>query len=215
MKRIIIPFSLCLLLAACGDKTDSAQQDTQADSMTTMQENAPASTAADIPAGLKSDMDKMMAQLKGYQPTGDADHDFAAIMRIHHQGALAMMQTYMPGANDEMLKNMAESGITKQQGEISGLDAFLDGHQAAKQQGSYGKDAIQMIMDMMKMETMPADADKAFAMMMVPHHESAVHISQMYLNEGKDATLKAMAKKIATDQQKEADELKKWVAAHP
>jgi uncharacterized protein (DUF305 family) len=92
---------------------------------------------------------------------------------------------------------------------------LLNNHQPSKQQSSYGKDAIQMIIDMMKMDTMPAEADKVFAMMMLPHHESAVHISQMYLNEGKDAKLKAMAKKIATEQQTEADDLKKWQTAHP
>lgn len=214
MKKLILPVSLCLLLVACNDNASHTEENTTTTIDTATAETAPAS-ASDVSAALKGSMDKMTSELKAYTPSGDPDHDFASIMRIHHQGAVEMMQAYLPGAKDEMLKSMAQSGITKQQGEISELETFLNGHQPGTQKNSFGKDAVQMITDMMMMDNHPADADKAFAAMMAPHHESAVHVSQMYLNHGKDEKLKTMAKKIASEQQKETDELKKWLQAHP
>ncbi|MDX2001834.1 MAG: DUF305 domain-containing protein [Chitinophagales bacterium] len=214
MKKLILPIFLCVLLTACGDNAGHTEENTTATTDSVMTEPAPA-PAADIPATLKGGMDKMTAELKTYAPTGDPDHDYAAIMRIHHQGGVEMMQAYLPGAKDEMLKDMAQSGIPKQQSEISELETFLNGHQQGTQKNSYGKEAVQMVMDMMTMESHPADADKAFAAMMAPHHESAVHISQMYLNHGKDQKLKAMANKIVKEQQRETDELKKWLQEHP
>lgn len=214
MKTTLNALSLAtLLFAACGDNTENAT--TTGD--TTMA--APAATAStttstpDAMGGMKTAMDKMMADLKAMQSTGDPNHDFAAIMRAHHQGAVEMMQAYLPGANDAMLKGMAEQGISKQQGEINELSTFLSTHQPGTQKSDYGKDAVQMISDMMQMDAMPQSTDKAFAAMMIPHHESAVHISQMYLSQGKDAGLKAMAKKIADEQQREADEMKAWLNA--
>jgi len=215
MKKLILPISICLTLAACGDSTTRTEQNTAssvADSVTA-QTVPPASP--DISTALKTGMDKMTTELKAYAPTGDPDHDYAAIMRIHHQGGVEMMQVYLPGAKDETLKNMAQNGIVKQQNEISELEAFLNNHKPGTQKNTYGKEAVQMVTDMMKMDSHPADADKAFASMMAPHHESAVHISQMYLKHSKDQKLKNIAQKVATEQQKETDELKKWLQAHP
>lgn len=213
MKKLILPVSLCLFLAACGDSATRTEENTST-TTDTVAAGAVQAATGDIPAALKAGMDKMTTQLQAYAPTGDPDHDYASIMRIHHQGGVEMMQTYLPGAKDEMLKNMAQNGIPKQQGEIGELEAFLRGHQPGTQKNSYGKEAAQMVMDMM-MDATPGDADKAFASMMAPHHESAVHISQMYLNHGKDQKLKVIAEKIASDQQKETNDLKKWLQDHP
>lgn len=211
--RQLLALSMIPLLAACGDtaKSDDATTAGDQDSMAMVQQ----STNADPMADMKSTMDKMMADLKAINLTGNPDQDFALIMRSHHQGAVAMMQAYMPGASDAMLKTMAQSSIDKQNAEIEQLTSFINSHQSASGNNEYGKNAVQMIVDMMTMEAMPNQADKAFAMMMVPHHESAVHISQMYQSQGKDAQLKEMAKKIASDQQMEADTLKKWTQEHP
>lgn len=217
MKATIATLSLAtLFLAACGESNESTTNSTEMTVDTaTAGPSAPAAPATDPMAGMKSGMDKMMADMKAMQPTGDPDHDFAAIMRTHHQGAVDMMQAYLPGATDATLRGMANQGIPKQQGEIGELSTFLSSHQPGAQKSDYGKDAMQMITDMMQMDAMPQGADKAFAAMMIPHHESAVHISQMYGSQGKDAKMKEMAKKIAYEQQKEADALKGWMQQHP
>jgi len=58
------------------------------------------------------------------------------------------------------------------------------------------------------------DADKDFAMMMVPHHEGAIAMAKAELQYGKDSTLRAMAEKIIAAQEAEIAELKKWQQEH-
>ena len=51
------------------------------------------------------------------------------------------------------------------------------------------------------------NTDHDFAHMMMAHHQGAVEMSALELKEGKDATLRAMAEKISTDQKKELQAL--------
>ena len=62
------------------------------------------------------------------------------------------------------------------------------------------------MMDGMKeMESMPmtGDTDHDFAMMMKKHHQGAIDMAQKELQQGKDPTIKAMAKKIISSQRSE------------
>ena len=80
-----------------------------------------------------------------------------------------------------------------------------------------GGDMHGSMMGMMKnMESMKmtGDADHDFAMMMKIHHQGAIDMAQMELKSGKDASLKAMAKKIIAAQQKEIKEFDQWLAKH-
>ena len=64
-------------------------------------------------------------------------------------------------------------------------------------------------MDSMKMT---GDMDVDFATMMKMHHQGAIDMAQMELQSGKDAKMRAMAKRIIKDQQKEIKELDRWLA---
>ena len=80
-----------------------------------------------------------------------------------------------------------------------------------------GGDMHGSMMGMMKsMESMKTtgDPDRDFAMMMKMHHQGAIDMAQMELKSGKDASLKAMAKKIIAAQQKEIKEFDQWLAKH-
>lgn len=69
---------------------------------------------------------------------------------------------------------------------------------------------MQSKMDM----TMTGDADHDFAMMMKSHHQKGIEMAQQELKSGKNAEMKAMAKKIVADQTKEIAKLDKWMAGH-
>jgi len=69
-------------------------------------------------------------------------------------------------------------------------------------------------MDSMKMMTLTGDTDKDFAMMMKKHHEMALEMAKSEIAHGKSAELKAMSRKIIVSQQKEIDQLDKWIAAN-
>jgi len=64
-------------------------------------------------------------------------------------------------------------------------------------------------MDSMKMS---GDVDKDFAMMMKMHHQQALDMAQIEIDQGKSPEMKAMAKKIVTAQKKEIAEFDTWLS---
>lgn len=54
---------------------------------------------------------------------------------------------------------------------------------------------------------MKGSTDHDFAHMMMEHHRGAIAMADIELRDGKDATMRQMAEKIKTDQQKEIGEL--------
>ena len=67
-----------------------------------------------------------------------------------------------------------------------------------------------MIKDMESMK-MAGDADRDFAMMMKMHHQGAIDMAEMELKSGKDAKMRAMAKRIINAQQKAIKEFDQWL----
>ncbi|MBX9622641.1 MAG: DUF305 domain-containing protein [Gemmataceae bacterium] len=55
-----------------------------------------------------------------------------------------------------------------------------------------------------------AEYEKRFIDMMIPHHEGAVRMAKDALEHATRPELKAMAKKMVDDQEKEIDQLKAW-----
>ena len=71
-----------------------------------------------------------------------------------------------------------------------------------------------MMHEMMK--PMTGDPDKDFVMMMMmAHHQEAIDMARVELKYGKDPTLRALAEAIIEAQEKEIEEMKEWLAAHP
>lgn len=68
--------------------------------------------------------------------------------------------------------------------------------------------------DQMKAMPMNADPDIVFAKMMIMHHQGAIEMSNEELKTGTDATLKAAAQKIITDQQKEIEDLQAFLSSY-
>ena len=71
-----------------------------------------------------------------------------------------------------------------------------------------------MMSGMKGMELMKGsgDIDHDFAMMMKMHHQSALDMANIQLQQGKDAKLRSMAKEIIKSQTKEIKEFDKWLA---
>jgi uncharacterized protein (DUF305 family) len=76
----------------------------------------------------------------------------------------------------------------------------------------YMADMQQMHQSMMKAHD--ADADRAFALMMIEHHRGGIAMVDTLAKHGDDAELKAMAAKTKAMQQKEIGELQAWLDRH-
>ena len=86
------------------------------------------------------------------------------------------------------------------------------------QKGTGGSDAMKHSMmggmDSMQKMPMSGDTDKDFAMMMKIHHQGALDMAQVELDQGKSPEMKAMAKSIIAAQKKEIAQFDRWLAKH-
>mgnify|MGYP001050919905 CR=1 FL=1 len=84
---------------------------------------------------------------------------------------------------------------------------------AIAQDTSYEKEMMnahkKMMEEMMAMKS-TGDADKDFAMMMIPHHQGAIEMAEVELKYGKDPLMKKMAQEIIAAQKKEIEQFRKW-----
>ena len=106
------------------------------------------------------------------------------------------------------------SGTTAQQGghTMQGGQMMM-GQPTGPAAKDYHAAMEKMHKDMMA-KPMPSDADRHFAMMMLPHHQAAIDMAKAQLKHGKDAELKKMSEKMIKEQEKEVAELNEWLADH-
>lgn len=69
---------------------------------------------------------------------------------------------------------------------------------------------MQMHGGMMR-STMTGNADHDFLAMMIPHHQAAVAMAQTELQYGRDAKVRALARRIISAQQAEINQMQSWL----
>jgi uncharacterized protein (DUF305 family) len=57
---------------------------------------------------------------------------------------------------------------------------------------------------------MTGDPDRDFVAMMIPHHQGAVDMAQLYLRDGRDPAMRELARSIVADQEREIAVMKAW-----
>lgn len=80
-----------------------------------------AASGMDMKAMMKDMNDKMASM----QTSGNADVDFAMMMRIHHKGAIDMAKAELRDGKDLQMHKMAKGIIAAQEKEIAQFDKFL------------------------------------------------------------------------------------------
>ncbi len=205
MKNLL-PLAAIVLLFACNNNADE-----QSNGMDSSHGSHHTTATIDSSNIMKQMMDQNMQQMMGVRSTGNADHNFAALMRIHHQGAVDMANALLRSGSNEELKKMAQQIITDQQKEIAVFDSVL----TAKTNN--GKDTAffsRSMQDMhhMQLKDEAGSIDRQFIQMMIPHHEGAIIMAKTYLDNGaKDATLKKLAGNIIKAQQAEINTFKQML----
>ena len=203
-RKTIFGFATALLLAACGNNANQSATNS-ADSASTTQSNAAASPITDSntanttttnPAqssSFKGVMDKMMQDMHSMQMTQDPDHDFATMMKHHHQGAIDMSNIQLSKGTNAELKQVAQKIIDDSQKDINDLNTFLGSHQPAKK-SDFAKNQMDKMMKSPSMTMSESgDVDKDFAMMMAMHHQEGINMAKDYLKVGTAAETKKVA----------------------
>lgn len=146
--------------------------------------------------------------------TGDVDAAFAADMVPHHEGAIEMAQIARRKAEKAEIVSLAEEIIAGQSAEIETLGSIHE-RLTGKPVGA-GGDAMGMSDSMMGMD-MDMSAleearpfDREFIDQMIPHHQGAIHMAYMVLDEGDDQETIDLADAVIAAQSKEIDRMNRW-----
>ena len=95
---------------------------------TAMPDKMQASDKSSPSMAMKQSMSGMMKDMQEMPLSGDTDRDFAAMMKIHHQGAVDMAQAELTSGKDPQLRKMAQSIISVQKKEIKEFDDWMKKH---------------------------------------------------------------------------------------
>lgn len=206
-------FSLLIVLffVACNNEQDNTAS-TSLDSNSTAQTNTSIdSSAAAAPANttsFKGVMDKMMQDMHSVPMTNDPDHDFATMMKHHHQGAIDMSNIELTQGTNAELKQVAQKMITDAQKDITDLNAFISSHQPSGQ-SDFSKNQMDKMMKSMSMNMQPSgNIDQDFAMMMTMHHQEGIDMAKDYLKVGKAAETKKVANNTIKSNSEDLKKLK-------
>ena len=142
-----------------------------------------------------------------------SDRRFIDAMVPHHQGAMAMAEVALKNAEHEEIKELSRNIISSQQAEIEELKAI--------KKEEFGTSNVPMEMSQEQMRGMgmmmyPQQLanrelyDKAFIDAMIPHHQSAVEMAQVALENSDNPKMKELAQNIISAQKREIEQMKQW-----
>ena len=149
----------------------------------------------------------------------DADVTFAQQMIPHHEQAVEMAQMAQGRASSEEVLSLAEDIEAAQGPEIDTLQGWLEtwGEEvpaSGMEHGDMGHDSGGTMSGMMDEEQMSglmaasgADWDQMFLEMMTEHHEGAIEMAEVEVDQGENPDAVALAEKIISDQQAEITQM--------
>ena len=222
-NKILIATALFVsayFLQSCSNSTNDKSKDGMDSSMSHMSANDSMNSAMKMDNEMMKSMIGTMGKMDNMKMTGDFDLDFANMMVIHHQAAIDMSEVEIAKGKDEGMITMAKNIITAQKAEIEQIQRFVKNYKMPEKKMESGEmhnelgTTMKAMMDEMNGMQMTGNVDKNFAMMMIPHHESAVTMAEEEIGHGKQLELKKLAQKIIADQNKEINEFKAWLSEH-
>lgn len=161
-------------------------------------------------------MEKMDKDMSAMPSQHDADRDFAAMMKMHHQGAVEMAEIEIRRGTDATMKSMAQKILAAQKAEIGRFNALLQSGEKGRATDSFVSALHHHTMKMTEMAKQPNvhDPDVAFAAMMIPHHQSAIDMATVYLKYATNPILIEIARNIIKSQQEEIESFQRWLNKH-
>lgn len=147
----------------------------------------------------------------------DADVAFVQGMVPHHEQAIQMSELVIANGDDPTVIALAEQINAAQGPEIDQMNTWLDDWDIdpAGSDGMDGMDGANGMMsddemDMMS-EAMGADLDRMFLETMIRHHQGAIRMAEVELEEGSNADVLALAQGIIDGQQAEIDQMQSMI----
>lgn len=205
MKRyILISMVAGFTAIACNDSSSSNIQSDSSSGEQTTSSTAQAAgdtsssqgatgTTSEQSSPFMASMNKMMQGMMSMKMTEDPDHDFAMMMKTHHQGAIEMSNIEMQQGKNDELKQVAQKIIDDSKKDIADLDKFLSSHAASKK-SDFAKKSMEMMHKDASMQMQHSgDIDQQFASMMAKHHRDGIDMAKLYLKSATQKETKTVA----------------------
>jgi uncharacterized protein (DUF305 family) len=142
-----------------------------------------------------------------------SDRRFIDAMVPHHQGAMAMAEVALKNAEHEEIKELSRNIISSQQAEIEELKAIkkeeFGTSNVPMEMSQEQMRGIGMMMDPQQLANREP-SDKAFIDAMIPHHQSAIEMAQVALENSDNPKIKELAQNIISAQKREIEQMKQW-----
>jgi uncharacterized protein (DUF305 family) len=142
-----------------------------------------------------------------------SDERFIDAMVPHHQGAIEMAQVALENAEHPEILALAEEIVAAQENEIGQLKSIK------QEQFGTSEVAMDMSKEEMKGMGMASDPqelatqepfDRAFIDNMIPHHESAIEMANVVLEESENPEIREIAGAILDAQEREIEQMRSW-----
>jgi uncharacterized protein (DUF305 family) len=151
----------------------------------------------------------------------DADTQFAQMMVLHHQGAIAMATMAEGRAQREDVQQLASAIQSAQQPEIDLMTSWLrtwgeqtpsSDDQMGGMDHSGGRTGMAGEEQMQRLESAGTAFDRMFLEMMIEHHEGAITMSREELADGLDQDALGLAEAIIDAQTEEIAAMRQTLA---
>jgi uncharacterized protein (DUF305 family) len=140
------------------------------------------------------------------------DRAFVAEMIPHHRSAVEMAEIAKQRSERREIQQLADAIVSTQNAEIEQLQGFDEQlGDAGVRPGDLGMAEHEMGGDMDA--AMLADArpfDREFIDAMIPHHQGAIRMARVELEQGENPEIKRLAEAIVDAQSEEIDEMNSW-----
>jgi uncharacterized protein (DUF305 family) len=207
-----------LILASCGGAGTGGSQQDASDEMQGMN-HGDAGGEQKKPGDMAGMDHDQMGHGSGGMASGMlmengrySDERFIDAMVPHHQGAVEMARVALKNAEHEEIKQLSRNIISSQQAEIEELKAIKE--------EEFGTSQVPMEMSPQQTQSMgmmdPQELanrepfDRAFIDAMIPHHQSAIEMARVALENSDNPKIKELAENIVSAQQKEIEQMKQW-----
>lgn len=225
LSRLGLPgllLAVVLVLASCAGGGGSAQQEDGGSSGDAQEESSQGGDMQGMDHGEMSgmegmegdsmDMEEMARQMVA--PNGEySDAAFVDAMVPHHEGAVEMAQVALENAEHEEIRQLSREIIDGQQAEIERFGQ-IRGRLGGSPMEGMSEEEMNQMMGMTDARELAGQRpfDRAFIDAMIPHHESAIAMANVVLEEGGDPEIREIAQGIVDAQEAEIAQMEQWRA---
>src|ERR671914_302355 len=211
-RLLVLLLAVAFLLAACGDAGGGQQGDDSGGGGHGQMDHG-SMDHGQMGQGSMGMGSKGMAKQMVMENGEYSDEAFIDAMVPHHQGAIAMAEVALKNAEHEEIIQLSRNIISSQQAEIEELKSI--------KQEAFGTSNVPMEMSPEQMRGMgmmmdpqqlanQKPFDEAFIDAMIPHHQSAIEMAQVALENSDNPKIKELAQNIISAQKREIEQMKQW-----